>query len=189
MVTVTVTPIGPDWLVAFSEYDGGLLEILKSNTQYRKWDPQKREWRVSADVADLCTKLEQGGAKVSRAGTQRAAGTDGPKTATSADSEDAGDWRRKYEALNLAAEHMNPAIAQLREDVEQLQQENQQLKRRLTDEKDPPPASGSWAEQLFRAVGRDRRDTVHRALTKIFHPDLQNGSKVLMQQLNDARDS
>jgi hypothetical protein len=42
---------------------------------------------------------------------------------------------------------------------------------------------------LFHAVGRERRDKVHRALTKIIHPDLQNGSKVLMQQLNDARDS
>lgn len=188
MVTVTVTPIGLDWLVAFSEYDAGLLEILKSNTQFRKWDPKKREWRVSADIAGLCRKLEQGGAKVSRADTRHAAGTDGPDTAPSADSDDGEGWKRKYEALDLAAGHMHAAIMRLQDDVARLQQENQKLQKRLTNEEDPAPPSCSWAEQLFQAVGKERRDQVHRALTKIFHPDLQSGSKVLMQQLNDARD-
>ncbi|MBF6082118.1 hypothetical protein IU485_12185 [Nocardia cyriacigeorgica] len=187
MVTVTVTPAGADWLVAFSEYDGDLLEVLKSNVRYRKWDPKKREWRVSADIAFLCSKFEEGGAKVAMAGGQRAAGTDGPNTAVHADFADVAGWRQKCEALDLAAKSMLAEVMRLQEDLDQLQQENQQLKERLTKEAGRAPVSGSWAEQLFHAVGRDRRDNVYRALSKILHPDVQTGSKVLMQQLNDAR--
>ncbi|WP_280234219.1 hypothetical protein [Nocardia cyriacigeorgica] len=190
-MTVTVTPIGQDWLVAFSAYNRSLLEILKSNVPHsnRKFDPEKREWRVSADVADLCAKFEQAGAKVCVVGAGRAAGADGPTKATAAESGDAEGWRQQYEALDLAAKSLLAENLRLREDLDELQRENEQMKARLTDKDDPAPVSGSWAEQLFRAVGRERRDKVHRALTKVPHPDLQGGSKVLMQQLNDARNS
>ncbi|BCO35499.1 hypothetical protein BMW24_022990 [Mycobacterium heckeshornense] len=45
-----------------------------------------------------------------------------------------------------------------------------------------------WAERLFRAVGPQRTPAVHRALTKILHPDNgRTGSAELQRQLNDAR--
>ncbi|MFI5715934.1 hypothetical protein [Nocardia sp. NPDC051750] len=190
MVTVTVTATGQDCRVAFSEYDPDLLEIFKSKVPRgsRKWDPDKREWRVSSNVTELCTELERGGAKVARTGKQHTTGTTESDTAASADPGSAGDWKRQYAALNIAAGHMQAEMVRLREEVEQLQKANQQLEAQLLGAEDPAPASGSWAEQLFHAVGRERRDKVHRALARIFHPDLQDGSKVLMQQLNDARD-
>jgi RPA family protein len=51
----------------------------------------------------------------------------------------------------------------------------------------PPQFPTEWAEALFAAVGPERVDAVHRALTKIFHPDTETGSNDLQQQLNDAR--
>ena len=48
----------------------------------------------------------------------------------------------------------------------------------------PPP--GTWAQQLFKAVGPDRAQAVHRALTKVLHPDTPTGDTRLQQQLNDA---
>ncbi|WP_205874446.1 hypothetical protein [Mycobacterium camsae] len=46
----------------------------------------------------------------------------------------------------------------------------------------------TWAQSLFRAVGEKRASAVHRALTKVLHPDnTQTGSHELQQQLNDAR--
>jgi hypothetical protein len=45
-----------------------------------------------------------------------------------------------------------------------------------------------WAEALFAAVGPDRADAVHRALTRVLHPDVASGDALLMRQLNVARD-
>ena len=60
------------------------------------------------------------------------------------------------------------------------------------DEPDPPPRrtghGPNWAQQLFSTVGVDRADQVHRALTRILHPDNQEtGDHTLQRQLNDAR--
>ena len=45
-----------------------------------------------------------------------------------------------------------------------------------------------WAHHLFRAVGPHRTPVVHRALTKVLHPDnTDTGSTELQRQLNDAR--
>jgi hypothetical protein len=45
-----------------------------------------------------------------------------------------------------------------------------------------------WANHLFQAVGPDRAPAVHRALTKVLHPDNQEtGSTRLQRELNDAR--
>jgi hypothetical protein len=52
----------------------------------------------------------------------------------------------------------------------------------------PSQTPTGWADALFTAVGPDRIDAVHRALTKIFHPDTTTGSHELQQQLNTARD-
>lgn len=56
----------------------------------------------------------------------------------------------------------------------------------------PPPAKPAaaepWADALFDAVGPDRIDAVHRALTKVLHPDVAGGDAALMQALNVARD-
>jgi len=53
----------------------------------------------------------------------------------------------------------------------------------------PPPTTPpvAWATALLRAVGPDREDRVVRALARVLHPDVEGGSTVLMQQLNDAR--
>jgi len=44
-----------------------------------------------------------------------------------------------------------------------------------------------WAQHLFRAVGPSRVAAVHRALSKVLHPDVPTGSGVLQRELNDAR--
>lgn len=44
----------------------------------------------------------------------------------------------------------------------------------------------NWAQEMFRAVGPQRAPMVHRALTKILHPDTSTGDCLLQQQLNDA---
>jgi hypothetical protein len=56
----------------------------------------------------------------------------------------------------------------------------------------PTPADAprdNWAAQLFRAVGRERTPAVHRALSRVLHPDNgDTGCPTLQRQLNDARD-
>lgn len=47
-------------------------------------------------------------------------------------------------------------------------------------------APGAWAHMLFTAVGPSRAGAVHRALTKVLHPDTATGDTALQQQLNDA---
>ncbi|GJN99117.1 hypothetical protein NJB1907f44_48960 [Mycobacterium marinum] len=44
-----------------------------------------------------------------------------------------------------------------------------------------------WATALFRAVGPQRTPAVHRALTRVLHPDTATGCPVLQRELNDAR--
>ena len=48
-------------------------------------------------------------------------------------------------------------------------------------------ACDGWAQHLFRAVGPSRVTAVHRALSKVLHPDVPTGSGVLQRELNDAR--
>jgi len=50
-----------------------------------------------------------------------------------------------------------------------------------------PSACDGWAQHLFRAVGPSRVTAVHRALSKVLHPDVPTGSGVLQRELNDAR--
>lgn len=50
------------------------------------------------------------------------------------------------------------------------------------------PSCNGWAHHLFRVVGPRRVPTVHRALTKVLHPDnAATGSVELQRELNDAR--
>jgi hypothetical protein len=52
----------------------------------------------------------------------------------------------------------------------------------------PRKSCDSWAASLFRAVGERRIPAVHRALSRILHPDNPDtGSAQLQRQLNDAR--
>ncbi|BBX73916.1 hypothetical protein H7H78_17210 [Mycobacterium shinjukuense] len=56
---------------------------------------------------------------------------------------------------------------------------------------DPPRqcSSGDWARHLLRAVGPSRVAVVHRALTRVLHPDnTATGCPVLQRELNCARD-
>lgn len=46
----------------------------------------------------------------------------------------------------------------------------------------------TWADVMFEAVGPHRADAVHRALTRVLHPDTPAGDTALMQALNTARD-
>jgi hypothetical protein len=44
-----------------------------------------------------------------------------------------------------------------------------------------------WASMLFTTVGPDRAKSVHRALTKVLHPDNPNtGDDTMWRELNDA---
>lgn len=57
----------------------------------------------------------------------------------------------------------------------------------------PPPRPRSapvenWADALLDAVGPERVEPVHRALTRVLHPDTGTGDTALMQALNVARD-
>jgi hypothetical protein len=57
---------------------------------------------------------------------------------------------------------------------------------------DKPPRKSNdkpWAIILFQAVGNERIQPVHRALTTVLHPDKKTGSHELQQQLNAARDA
>jgi len=53
----------------------------------------------------------------------------------------------------------------------------------------PPPRSprDTWADLLLDAVGQERVEPVHRALSRVLHPDV-GGDTALMQALNAARD-
>src|SRR5271165_5519105 len=42
----------------------------------------------------------------------------------------------------------------------------------------------TWAKDLLIAVGPERADLVHRALTRILHPDNPDGDLALMRDLN-----
>lgn len=58
----------------------------------------------------------------------------------------------------------------------------------VIEEKPPTRQCVDWADELFRAVGRHRIGPVHRALTKVLHPDnAETGDCELQRQLNDAR--
>ncbi|MDN5929508.1 MAG: hypothetical protein L0I24_00320 [Pseudonocardia sp.] len=52
----------------------------------------------------------------------------------------------------------------------------------------PAPPAVEWAEALLDAVGPDRVEAVHRALTRVLHPDAATGDTQLQQALNVARD-
>lgn len=63
--------------------------------------------------------------------------------------------------------------------------------RSITDTWKPAPKASPvvpWADALYAAVGPDRIDAVHRALTKVLHPDATTGDANLMRDLNIARD-
>jgi hypothetical protein len=51
----------------------------------------------------------------------------------------------------------------------------------------PSTPTRTWAEHLFAAVGPSRTDAAYRAMSKVLHPDADNGDTVLMQQLNAGR--
>lgn len=52
----------------------------------------------------------------------------------------------------------------------------------------PRCESAPWALGLFQAVGPHRTSAVHRALSKVLHPDnAETGCPVLQRELNDAR--
>lgn len=50
----------------------------------------------------------------------------------------------------------------------------------------PDAEAGAWARLLFAAVGAARASAVHRALSRVLHPDTATGDERLQQQLNDA---
>jgi hypothetical protein len=63
-------------------------------------------------------------------------------------------------------------------------------KKSTTPRKPKPPTQKTWAMTLFENVGKERIPDIHRALTKVLHPDNQaTGDHFLQQQLNDARDA
>lgn len=55
----------------------------------------------------------------------------------------------------------------------------------------PPPRSArnasTWADAMYKALGRDLGDKAYKALVPVLHPD-RGGATVPMQQLNAARD-
>jgi hypothetical protein len=60
---------------------------------------------------------------------------------------------------------------------------------------DDEPSAGchcsgsSWARLLFERVGPGRADAVHRALSRVVHPDNPaTGDLQIQQELNDARE-
>ena len=58
----------------------------------------------------------------------------------------------------------------------------------VIQETPPTRQCADWAGELFRAVGHQRINPVHRALTKVLHPDnAETGDTELQRQLNDAR--
>jgi hypothetical protein len=58
----------------------------------------------------------------------------------------------------------------------------------LDDARQQTHEGASWARSIFRAVGAGRVAAVHRALTKVLHPDnAETGSHELQRQLNQAR--
>lgn len=59
----------------------------------------------------------------------------------------------------------------------------------LTPAQPDVPKLTTWAQAMFAAVGPERTDAAFRALSKVLHPDLPNGSDDLMRQLIEARES
>lgn len=55
----------------------------------------------------------------------------------------------------------------------------------------PPPrterSADSWADSMYRALGKELGDKAYKALVPVLHPD-RGGDTVCMQQLNAARD-
>ena len=59
--------------------------------------------------------------------------------------------------------------------------------KRPSDKRNTSPPAG-WALAVLEAVGPSRMNRVHRALSRVLHPDIDGGSTILMAELNDARD-
>ncbi|MDX2552782.1 hypothetical protein [Streptomyces stelliscabiei] len=55
----------------------------------------------------------------------------------------------------------------------------------------PPPRAErtkeTWADSMYKALGKDLADKAYKALVPVLHPD-RGGDTVCMQQLNAARD-
>jgi hypothetical protein len=55
----------------------------------------------------------------------------------------------------------------------------------------PPPRAernpDTWADSMYKALGKDLADKAYKALLPVLHPD-RGGATVPMQQLNAARD-
>jgi hypothetical protein len=91
------------------------------------------------------------------------------------------------------ARSWNPATKEWRVSVNyagQLAADIRRLGHIVTGLDEPPGgrcSGSSWARLLFERVGASRADAVHRALTRVLHPDTPTGDKQLQQELNDAR--
>ncbi|WP_328387540.1 hypothetical protein [Nocardia sp. NBC_00416] len=167
--TVTVTPRGQYWAVAFSEYDDELFTALEAviSREKRQWDRDNREWRIFAGITQLCTELERFGAKVTWTNEH-------PRQPRETD-DDVEHWKMQYEAMAAAAHRLEEEVLRLQDVV--------------ADRVPPAPGPGDWAEQLFAAVGEPLVDSVYKALSLCLHPDRPDGDTALMQQLNNARET
>ncbi|MFF2085911.1 hypothetical protein ACFVVM_19200 [Nocardia sp. NPDC058176] len=180
--TVSVEARDDYWVIAFSRRDEELLDALKTAIpqRSRSYDRSNVEWHIRADVTELLSTFGRLGARVERNGEQPARDND---------HGDAAHWKKKYDAMDSAARQQHTYIQQLQDELEELRTSVQQLRKESAERFRGSPAGGTWAEQLFSALGASRTEAVFRALTKVFHPDnIKTGDTVLMQQLNEARD-
>ncbi|WP_280271878.1 hypothetical protein [Nocardia wallacei] len=152
-----------------------LKSIIPSDR--RQWNNDAVEWRIVGDIAELHDEFGRRSVPVTVVGER------GQAKREPDERESVDHWRRKFEAMAEAAKRMH-------EEKLQLQEEHEETLRKLKEvaaKASAPPASGSWAEQLFTAVGESRIDAVFKAMSRCLHPDVKTGDTRLMQQLNDAR--
>ncbi|WP_433758014.1 hypothetical protein [Nocardia sp. CA-135398] len=169
-----------EWIIAFSRADHDLLNLMKEAVPQsgRRYDGKNQLWQITANarvMADLCTTFEQLGAAVAKPDTL---------TRNRPDDSDHGaaeHWQKRFRAMEEAARWQH-------ERIQQLEDERDDLAKKLKTATSQSTAANSWAEMLFAAVGPALSESVFRALTKCLHPDVSGADRTLQQQLNAARE-
>jgi hypothetical protein len=187
MTTIWLAPCCPDgddcrWAVWF-RFDPEVVALLKRvAADARSYDDDTKLWFIEPDTLDgLVKSLRAQGHTVEFSGNVY---TDGGGHARSKGSYQQRQRRREQAAADRE---------ERRRQWEQRRQEQQRGYHHTghTGQHRQTPPGGqtqNWAEVLLTAVGPERADAVFRAVSRIVHPDTENGDAGLMRELIAARD-
>lgn len=161
---IEVFMLNGEWSSVRCDYDADVVALIKSlPTEARTWSPEHRIWAVRYTyVRHLVNRFRTRGFDVQLVDNR-----------SDAERQRQDGWEERERKRR-------------QQEREQEQRQRQRQQRQQRRERSEPPPSPDWAASLFTAVGPDRVHLIYRAMSKVLHPDVENGDHRLMQELNCA---